>query len=46
MLPKHLQKIADSPKSKKIYKEGQYKTGVKKFGKEGTIKKMLDKYKK
>lgn len=45
-LPEHLQKIVDSPKAQKIYKEAQYKSGVKHFGKEHTIKAMKGKYKK
>ncbi len=43
-LPPHLQKIVDSPKAQKIYKEAQYKAGIKHFGKEHTIKNMKEKY--
>lgn len=43
-LPEHLQKIVDSPRAQKIYKEAQYKKGVKLFGKEHTVNAMKEKY--
>lgn len=44
MLPPHLQKLVDNPKTQKIYKKLQHEQGVKLFGKEHTIREMKEKY--
>lgn len=46
MLPPHLQKLVDNPKTQKLYKKLQYKEGVKHFGKEHTQHEMKEKYSK